>query len=231
MYKWAVYLNNKCSEEQPEAWSVVGNFEGKKEKPKHPLFMVLTNWKRCLSNNPQNICVFIYLTHQLSGICQTVSFTEPLVWPEQRLSVKRLAPERLLYPSTVQTQGLTRSQQSCKTVAHHASCLQKAKSSMSSISSKQLTWWRKSNNSGNGGDDDIEVWERKCESENRMLYNSLLRCLNIITSAFCVDSCIWLSDVFPPSVTNANILSCKHDFKSTVKLKTLQQFPFYEYKR
>lgn len=48
-------------------------------------------------------------------------------------------PERLLYPSTVQTQGLTRSQQSCKTVANHANCLQKAKSSMWSISSKQFT--------------------------------------------------------------------------------------------
>ena len=32
MYKWAVYLNNKCSEEQPEAWSVVGKFEGKKKR-------------------------------------------------------------------------------------------------------------------------------------------------------------------------------------------------------
>lgn len=23
MYKWTVYLNNKCSKEQPQAWSVV----------------------------------------------------------------------------------------------------------------------------------------------------------------------------------------------------------------
>lgn len=28
MYKWAVYLNNKCSKEQPEALSVVGDQQG-----------------------------------------------------------------------------------------------------------------------------------------------------------------------------------------------------------
>lgn len=32
MYKWAVYLNNKCSKEQPEALSVVGKLKKKKRK-------------------------------------------------------------------------------------------------------------------------------------------------------------------------------------------------------
>lgn len=147
MYKWAVYLNNKCSEEQPEAWSVVGkikNQKKKKRKTQTSTIMALTNWKRCSSKNPdetQNICVFIYLTYQPSGIWKTVSV--PLVWPKRRLDVKRLDPERL-FLSTVRTQGLTRSQQSCKTVANHANCLQKAKSSVSSVSSKQFTWRRKS---------------------------------------------------------------------------------------
>lgn len=157
MYKWAVYLNNKCSKEQPEAWSVVRKI--KKRKTQTSTIMALTNWKRCSSNNPretQIICVF-----DSSGICQTVSFSVPLVWPKRRINVEleQLDPERLLYPSTVQTQGLTRSQRSCKAVASHANCLQKAKSSILSISSKQFTWWRKSNISGNGGDDVIKVWK------------------------------------------------------------------------
>lgn len=32
MYKWAVYLNNKCSKEQPEALSVVWKKKRKKRK-------------------------------------------------------------------------------------------------------------------------------------------------------------------------------------------------------
>lgn len=34
MYKWAVYLNNKCSKEQPEAWSVVGKLKKQTKKEK-----------------------------------------------------------------------------------------------------------------------------------------------------------------------------------------------------
>lgn len=165
MYKWAVYLNNKCSKEQPEALSVVWGGRKKTNKSKTFAIMALTSWKRCPSNYPdegvrhKNICVILQLTHQLSGICQTVSFWEHLIWPKPRLNteLKQLDPERLLYPSTVQAQGLTRSQQSCKTVANHANCLRKAKSSMS-ISSKQFIWWRKSNNSSNDGDDDSKLW-------------------------------------------------------------------------
>lgn len=174
MYKWAVYLNNKCSKEQPEAWSVVGKIKKKKKrKTQTSTIVALTNWKRCPSNNPDErhkTFVSLFMTHRLSGICQTVSFSVPLVWPKRRLNVKRkwLDPERLLYP-TVQTQGLASSQQSCKTGANHANCLQKAKSSMLSISSKQFTWWRKSNNSGNGGDDDIKVWKGKCDTKQNIV--------------------------------------------------------------
>lgn len=187
-----MYLNNKCSKEQPKAWSVV------RRKTKI-LYHCAANWKRCPLNTPnevrhKSICVFIYLTHQLSGICHTVSFSGPLVWPKRRLSVKLkgLDQERFLCRSIVQTQGLTRSKHSCTTVAHHANCLQKAKSSMLSISSKQFTGWRKSNNSGNGGDGDIKVWRVWCKFDRvkRILYYSPIMMLNYadichLWTAFC----------------------------------------------
>lgn len=163
MYKWAVYLNNKCSKEQPEALSVVWG-GGKKQiqisiryHGADKLEEMPTKLLRWGCRTQKHLCRS--LTHQLSGICQTVSFLVHLVWPKPRLNIelKQLDPERLLYPSTVQAQGLTRSQQSCKTVANHANCLRKAKSSMS-ISSKQFIWWRKSNNSSNDGDDDSKLW-------------------------------------------------------------------------
>lgn len=62
MYKWAVYLNNKCSKEQPEALSVVGKLK-KKRKSKTFAVVVLTNWKRYPLNSQdedvaqhKNIC-------------------------------------------------------------------------------------------------------------------------------------------------------------------------------
>lgn len=66
MYKWAVYLNNKCSKEQPEALSVVGKLLKKKKKERKSTtfaVVVLTNWKRYPLNSQdedvaqhKNIC-------------------------------------------------------------------------------------------------------------------------------------------------------------------------------
>lgn len=157
MYKWAVYLNNKCSKKNQRLWSVVGKTEKKERKSQTSAIKALTNWKRCPSSNPDDddrhkiICVSILIgSSVIRDLSNSVSFSVPLVRQQQRLNfqLKRLDPKRLLYPSTVQAQGLTGSGQSCKPVVNHANCLQKAKSSVSSVGSKQFTWWRKSNDSG-----------------------------------------------------------------------------------
>lgn len=127
------------------------------ENPETSPIMVLTDWRRRPSDNGdedvahKHLCLFIQLISYQGFVKLSVSL--------QRLDVKlkQLDPELLLYPSTVQAQGPTRSQQSCKTVANHARCLQKAESSVLSINSKQFTCRRRSKISGNGGDDDSEL--------------------------------------------------------------------------
>lgn len=119
-----------------------------KRKTQTSTIMALTNRKRCPSNNPderhkkKHLCLFFFIRLiRYQGFVKLSVSQYPSSDRNEgsMLNLKRLDPERLLYPSTVQTQGLTRSQQSCKTVANHSNCLQKAKSSMLSISSKQLT--------------------------------------------------------------------------------------------
>lgn len=156
MYKWAVYLNNTCSKEQPEAWSVVGKFK-KRKNPNifyrgadisEEMPIGVPRWET------QNICLYFW-THRLSGTfsrCPSPDQNEGSASNHSTQSVSSIhQPFR---------QGLARSpSRAVKSGASHADRLQKATSSVLSISSKQFTWWVKSNRGGCGGDDDIQVWK------------------------------------------------------------------------
>lgn len=122
MYRWAVYLDNKCSEEQPKAWSVVGKFEIKKNPE------ILYHGADLTEETPpqrtvRQIGMFdtkafvsVIVWPRFSQSC--VSPLVPFIWPKQRL-------QRLLFPLTVWTQGPAHSEQSCKTEANQAHCLQR----------------------------------------------------------------------------------------------------------
>lgn len=178
MYKWTVYLNNKHSEEEPQAWSVV-----RKKKINLKFNIALQqNLKRCSFNTPKEAR---HKNH---------------LWtphPTQMEAQRQIQSWPRAFPVFPTDGGLTASLRSCVTAAHRANCLQKGK--------ERAPWWASAVNNLQGGERPtlvamVVMMTLRCIKCDMMLTWSRVLCYSlIIRPKYVVNIChFWQFVMFTP---------------------------------
>lgn len=190
MYKWVVYLNNKCSKEQPKAWSVVGKCEIKKNPKNHyhgagklEEMPFNTAQRRMLDTGNIRVSVF----KDLKNFCQ---FSGSL----------RLKEEHLLHSLTVQHMDSLALSRAVKLRTIMLIVYKRQKAPCWALAVNNLHD-RERASSCDDGDGDYEIW-RKSENYIFLMFGSI---------QICRYSHFWKCVSPSPQSQTLNILSCKHN--------------------